>query len=66
MELKTVAIRVDRDIKPGEEILINYVGSGKSGDFARFSIALAVSVHESVLDRQDPSFTSPFLLFLSF
>ena len=35
MELKTVAIRVDRDIKAGEEILIKYVGSGKSGDFRK-------------------------------
>lgn len=35
MELKTVAIRADRDIQSGEEILIHYVGSGRSGDFRK-------------------------------
>jgi hypothetical protein len=43
MELKTVVIRADRDIQPGEEILIHYVGSGKSGDFRKvFSCVLCV------------------------
>jgi hypothetical protein len=35
MELKTVAIRADRDIERDEEIFIHYVGSGKSGHFRK-------------------------------